>query len=322
MVRAIQVREFGGPEVLVPEEVPNPVAGPGEVVLELAAADIIYLHTLLRSGWGGDTFPLRLPYVPGGGGAGRVSSVGADVDPAWVGRRVLSRASSGYAEQVVADAADLVEVPDSVDDPAAAAVLHDGVTALQFARTARIEEGEWVLVAAAAGGAGSLLVQLARDAGARVVAAARGERKLWLARELGTEITVDYSEADWSQRVRELTGGGVDLVFDGAGGELGKAAFETASRGGRFITYGAANGTFADIDPQVAEQRQVSVTNALEAEPPGRATVRDRLAEALELTARGRIRPIISASYPLDRARDAHTALAERNTIGKSLLIP
>ncbi|MEU0480558.1 zinc-binding dehydrogenase [Streptosporangium sp. NPDC006013] len=321
-MRAIQVREFGGPEVLVYEEVPDPVAGQGEVVVGLTVADVIYLDTLLRGGWGRDFFPRQLPYVPGGGGAGQVLSVGEGVDPGWAGRRVVARTSTGYAEQIVATVEETVEVPEGLGAREAAAVLHDGVTALNLTRVAGIEKGEWVLVTAAAGGAGSLLVQLARDAGARVVAAARGERKLALARELGAEITVDYSQEGWEHRVREAAGGaGVDLVFDGAGGELGRAAFEAAARGGRFVTYGTAGGGFADIAPRAAEDRQVRVTNLLASGPPDRATVRELLAQALALAAEGRIRPAIGATYPLDRAVDAHIALAERDTVGKSLLL-
>lgn len=322
MMRAIQVREFGGPEVLTPADVPEPVAGPGEVVVTLAVADVIYLDTLLRGGWGGEFFPLKPPYVPGGGGSGRVSAVGEGVDPGWVGRRVVARAATGYAEQIVADAGVVAEIPDGLGFAEAAAVLHDGVTALSLARDAGIEKGEWVLVTAAAGGAGSLLVQLAREAGARVVAAARGERKLALARELGAEVTVDYSQEGWQQRVREATAGaGADLVFDGAGGPLGVAAFEAVAKGGRFVTYGTSNGGFAEIDPQVAEQRQARVHNALEDGPRDPAGVRELLAQALALTAQGRIRPVIGATYPLERARDAHVSLAERTTVGKSLLL-
>lgn len=319
-MRAIQVREFGGPEVLVPTELPDPTAGPGQVVIGMGAADVIYLDTLLRSGFGGEYFPLEPPYVPGGGGAGRVLSAGEGVDPGWVGRRVLARSSGGYAERIVADVADVVAVPDELGDPEAAAALHDGVTALELVHMAEIESGRWVLVAAAAGGAGTWLVQLARDAGARVVAAARGERKLALARELGAEIAVDYSEAGWSQRVREATGG-VAVAFDGAGGTLGRAVFETVAPGGRFITYGTAGGEFADIDPEVAGQRRVTVTNALEAGPLSPATVRERLTQALSLLAQRRVRPVIGVTYPLDRARDAHVSLAERTTVGKSLLV-
>lgn len=232
-MRAIQIREFGGPEVLVPAELPEPVAGPGQAVVGLAAADVIYLDTLLRSGWGGEFFPTRTPYVPGHGGAGRVLSVGEGVDPGWVGRHVVAWASGGYAERLVAAVEELVEVPDGLGSAEAAAVMHDGTTALRLLAEAQLSTGEWVLIAAAAGGAGSLLVQLARDAGARVVAAARGERKLALVRELGAEVAVDYSVDGWQHRVREATGGaGVDLAFDGAGGALGKAVFEAVAHRG------------------------------------------------------------------------------------------
>ncbi|MEU4831860.1 zinc-binding dehydrogenase [Streptosporangium sp. NPDC023615] len=321
-MRAIQVREFGGPEVLLPVEVPEPVAGPGQVVVALEAADVIYLDTLLRGGWGQDFFPRTLPYVPGHGGAGRVLSVGEGVDPGWAGRRVVAGTSTGYAERIVAGVEEVTVVPDALGSAEAAAVLHDGVTALNLARTAGIERDEWVLVTSAAGGAGSLLVQLARDAGARVVAAARGERKLALARELGAEVTVDYSSAGWEERVREATGGaGVGLAFDGAGGELGAATFGTVADGGRFLTYGTAGGGFAEIDPLSAEERRVRVTDVLAAGPPDPLLVRELLSQALTLAAEGRIRPHIGATYPLERARDAHVSLAERRTVGKSLLL-
>ncbi|MFI6297774.1 zinc-binding dehydrogenase [Nonomuraea sp. NPDC050790] len=319
-MRAIHVREFGGPDVLTPVEVPDPVPGAGEMVVDLAVADVIYLDTLLRAGWGGDWFPREVPYVPGGGGAGVVSAVGDGVDPAWVGRRVVARSSTGYAERIVASAGEVVAMPDKLGFREAAAVLHDGVTALMLAGHGAIRKGEWVLVTAASGGAGSLLVQLARDAGARVAAAARGERKLDLAREQGAEVVVDYSEEGWQQRVRAATGG-ADLVFDGVGGELGLAAFEAAADGGRFISYGSSGGDFARIDPEVAERRRVRVHNALESGPPPQDKVREMLAEALDRAAKGVMTPRIGATFPLERAADAHTSLAERATVGKSLLL-
>lgn len=318
-MRAVRVHEFGGPEVLVAEEVPEPVAGPGQVVVGLKAADVIFLDTLLRGGWGGEYFPLQPPYVPGGGGAGHVLSVGEGVDPAWLGRHVVARGSGGYAEQVVFSAEDIVAVPDGLGSAEAAAMVHDGVTALSLTRRAKVGKDEWVLVAAATGGAGSLLVQLARDAGARVVAAARGENKLALARELGAEVTVDYSLDGWQHQVREAVSG-VDLAFDGAGGELGQAVFETVADGGRFVTYGTSAG-FTAIDAEVAKQRQVHVDYPLAAGPPDSATVRELLTEVLTLTAQGRLRPVIGATYPLAEAKEAHTSLAERTTLGKSLLL-
>lgn len=160
-------------------------------------------------------------------------------------------------------------------------------------------------------------MQLLRDAGARVVAAARGERKLALARELGAEITVDYSLDGWHHQVREA---GISVAFDGAGGALGKAAFETVAAGGHFVTYGTSDG-FADVDPELANARQVHVDNVLAAGPPAPALVNELLTEALALTAQGRLRPVIGATYPLAEAEKAHRSLEERTTLGKSLLL-
>ncbi|MET8824724.1 zinc-binding dehydrogenase [Streptomyces sp. NPDC004610] len=321
-MRAIQIREFGGPEVMVVREVADPVAGPGQLVVGIAAADVIFLDTLLRAGWGGDYFPLELPYVPGGGGAGRVLSVGEGVDPGWIGRPVLARGSGGYAERMVAETADVVEIPEGVAFPQAAALLHDAVTAQILIDEARIEKGAWVLVAAAAGGAGSLVVQWARESGARVIAAARGDRKRALAAELGATLTVDYSEPDWLRHVREATdGAGVEVAFDGAGGPLGREVFETVAKGGRFLTYGTSDG-FADIDPETARRRGVTAINTLESGPPGPEIVREMLTRALALTARGGPRPVIGATYPLERAAETHEALARRTAVGKSILVP
>lgn len=321
-MRAIYVQQFGGPEVLVAQEVPDPVAGLGQVVVGLAAADVIYLDTLLRSGWGGQTFPVQPPYVPGGGGAGAVLCVGEGVDPGWVGRRVVVRKfGGGYAERVAAEAGAVVEIPEAVGDLDAAAAIHDGSTAVRLAQLGEIQPGEWVLVTAAAGGAGTWVVQLARSTGARVVAAARGEGKLDLARKLGAEVTVDYSQEGWTGRVVAATGGaGVDLAFDGAGGTLGTAALQTVAVGGRFVTYGTAGGRFTEIDPELAQRRRVSVRNALADGPIDPGTARELVTEALALVAQGRIRPAIGATYPLDEAREAHASLARRATVGKSLL--
>ena len=320
-MRAVRVHEFGGPSVLRVEEVPEPTAGPGQVVVGLEVADVILLHALLRGGWGGEYFPLTLPYVPGQGGAGRVLAVGPGVDPAWLGRRVASRSAvtGAYAEQAVFPVDGLVPIPDGLGSAEAAAMVHDGVTALLILRRVRVSEGSWVLVAAATGGAGSLLVQLLRNAGARVIGAARGSRKLELARELGAELAVDYSLPGWQDQVREATGG-VGLAFDGAGGALGRETFELVTEGGRFVTYGSSDG-FADVDPAEAARRRVRVDDVLADGAPDVAVVRELLAEALDLVVRERIRPVISATHPLEEAAKAHRSLEERATLGKSLLV-
>jgi NADPH2:quinone reductase len=318
-LRAISVASFGGPEVLLPVDLPDPLPGPGQVVVGMAVADVIFLDTLLRSGWGQDFFPKTLPYVPGGGGAGTVVQAGEGVHPAWIGRRVVVQASAGYAERVVADVEAIVPVPYGLAIEEAAALVHDGVTALRLARLGAPKEGEWVLVSAAAGGAGSLLVELAVDAGARVAAAASSDAKLAMAGKLGAQVGVDYTRPDWIDRVREATGGAA-LVYDGAGGALGTAALDAVADGGRFVTYGTAGG-FAAVDPEAAARRGVRVIAPLLDGPPNRRTVRELLLQALDQAAQGRLRPVIGAAYPLDRAADAHYALEARTTVGKSLLL-
>jgi NADPH2:quinone reductase len=318
-MRAIQVTSFGGPEVLSPADVPEPKPGPGQVVVDMAVADVIFLDTLLRSGWGQEFFPRTPPYVPGGGGAGQGVSTGEGMDPGWIGRRVVVRTGTGYAERVVAGEGEIMPIPGGLGTETAAALVHDGVTALSLDRLGTPEKGEWVLVSAAAGGAGSLLVQQAVDAGARVVAAASSEAKLELGRELGAEVVVDYTRPDWVERVRAATGGGVALLYDGAGGALGTAALDAVSDGGRFVTYGTGDG-FADPDREGAERRGVRVLTPLMDGPPDQATVRELLSLALKRAEEGRLRPVIGATYPLDRAADAHRALAARTTVGKSLL--
>ncbi|MEW2395776.1 zinc-binding dehydrogenase [Streptomyces sp. NPDC046862] len=319
-MRAIQVASFGAPEVLTPVDLPDPVPGPGQVVVRMAAADVIFLDTLLRDGWGQDFFPRTLPYVPGGGGAGEVLATGDGVDPAWAGRRVVVRTGTGYAEQVVAGEREIMATPDGLADATAAALVHDGVTALNLHRLGAPRSGEWVLVSAAAGGAGALLVQLAVDAGARVVAAASSDAKLALARDLGAEAVVDYTRADWIERVREATGGGAALVYDGAGGTLGATTVDAIADGGRFVTYGTADG-FAAPDRESAARRGVRLLMPLMDGPPDLDTVRELLGLALERAARGSLRPAIGATYPLEQAAEAHRALAARTTVGKSLLL-
>lgn len=320
-MRAIEVRAFGGPDMLVLAERPEPVAGSGQVLIAVAAADIIYLDTLLRTGWGNERFPRPLPYVPGGGVSGTVIAVGEDVDAGWLGKAVVARVSGGYAEKALAAAEDLVEIPTGLGHETAAALIHDGVTALQFFALGEVQAGEWVLVTAAGGGAGSILVQLARRAGARVIAAARDEEKLKLARQLGAEIAVDYGQSGWADRVRVATGGaGLAAVFDGAGGALGREAFDAIAPTGRFVTYGTAGGELSNIDATAAKARGVRVINPLLAPPRPKSMVLGLLREALALPAAG-IRPHVWATYPLERASDAHWALMHRRVVGKSLLV-
>jgi NADPH:quinone reductase len=320
----VEVAEFGGPEVLVPRQAPEPAPGPGQAVVRVTAADVLFVDTLIRSGLAVDFFPIRPPYIPGNGVAGKVIATGDGVDPSWAGRAVVARTGGnggwgGYVEHAVVAAGDLVPVPDGLSLPEAAALLHDGATAESVLERAAVRPDESVLVTAAAGGMGVLLVQLASAAGARVIGAARGARKLEVVRAAGADLAVDYSEPGWVKRVAEFTGGrGADVVFDGAGGALGGAAFEVTAAGGRFSAHGVSDGGFAATDSAEAARRGITVHGIPQHEP---ADLRRLAAEALAAAAAGVIEPVVGQTFPLERAADAHAALEARTAIAKTLLL-
>ncbi|MFI6165353.1 zinc-binding dehydrogenase [Nocardia sp. NPDC051052] len=329
-MRAVQAVEFGGPEVLTVRDVPEPVAGAGEVVVDVAAADVMFLDTRLRSGWGGEFFKLATPYVPGVAVAGVVSAVGAGVDPSWVGRRVTTSTAAskigggqpigGYAEKALAKAESLTSVPEGLSLPQAVALAHDGKMALAVLDRAAIRPGEWVLITAAGGGLGTLLIQLAHAAGAHVIAAARGRTKLALAERLGADVVVDYSEPGWSAEARAATGGaGADVVLDGAGGALGEAALDAAADNSRFLGYGASAGEFAALDTASAAARGITVYalfDITDASTDWAALAERSLAEA----AAGRLEVVIGQTFPLGDAESAHAAIESRSAVGRTLL--
>jgi NADPH2:quinone reductase len=322
-MRVIQATKFGGPEVLVPGEVAEPAAGPGQVVVDVWLAPVLFLDTQIRSGRARDWFPaVTPPYVPGAGVAGEVTAAGEGVDPGWVGRRVVADTAGGggYLERAVAAVTSVISVPEGLGMAEAAALLHDGRTAAGLIEQASLRAEDWVLVLGAGGGLGSLLVQLAHGAGARVIGAARGKQKLDLARDLGAAATVDYSQSGWPERVLAATGGtGPGMVFDGVGGQIGRAAFEVTAQGGQFSAHGTPGGGFASIDRQEAERRHISVRGIEQVQfaPPDARRLAGR---AMSEAAAGRIRPIIGQTFPLERAADAHRAIEARDVIGKTLL--
>ncbi|MEV4183757.1 zinc-binding dehydrogenase [Streptosporangium canum] len=322
-MQVVRVMRFGGPEVLVLGEAPEPVAGVGQVVVEVAVAGMTFVETQIRRGV--DKWHARpsLPYVPGGLVAGRVSSIGAQVDSGWLGRRVIAGTgeTGGFAERAVAEVGELFPIPDGLDLPEAIALHSDGSTAQGLVEKAKIGPGDWVLVEAAAGGVGSLLVQLARAAGARVVGAARGARKLELIRELGADAAVDYSDPGWTDRVLDVTGGvGPDVVFDGVGGRIGRAAFEVTARGGRFSVHGASSGEVTLIDPGEARFQGVEVIGIEQLFDFGPNLVR-WAEQMMSQAAAGLVRPVIGQTFALERAADAHAAIENRTALGKTLLL-
>jgi NADPH:quinone reductase len=319
-MRAVEVTRFGGPEVLALRELPDPVAGPGQMVVDVAAVDVLFVDAKLRGGWAQEWFTVEPPYVPGNGVAGVVRSVGSDVDESWVGRRVLAHTGrnggmtpiGGYAEQAVVTVSDVTPVPDRLGLPEALTLLHDGPTVVFALSSANVRAGERVLINAAAGSLGTLLVPMVKAAGAEVVGAARGARKLDFIREWGADDAVDYSTPDWTSRVGE-----VDVVFDGSGGDLGSAAYTLLRPGGRFVAYGSSAGEFAKTEPA---REGVTVVGILEM--GAGLDKRAALVEMLEKAEAGVITPLVGQTFPLDQAKAVHEAIEARQTVGKTLLVP
>jgi NADPH:quinone reductase-like Zn-dependent oxidoreductase len=314
-MRAIVVTRFGGPDVLELTEVPEPVPGPGELLVEVTTAGVGWLDTQVRLGNGPDFIDAKPPYVPGGAVAGVVSAVGDGVDADLVGRRVLGRPPrGGYAERCVVPADTAAVVPDGLGSAEATTLVDDGTTAIALLDRTPVRAGEWVLVQPALGGLGSFLVQLAAAQGAKVIAAARGSHKLVGAKDLGATAAVDYGDPQWTDQVRALTGGsGVAVAFDGVGGELGIAAAGLVADGGRFSSYGMSGGAPAQAPAGVAA---VGMEQLSEFWPDLTRNLRTAISSAAE----GKIRPVIAARYPLAEAASAHRDIESRRNIGKILL--
>ncbi|HET6480873.1 MAG TPA: zinc-binding dehydrogenase [Actinoplanes sp.] len=261
--------------------------------------------------------------MPGGLVAGLVIMTGERVDPAWLGRRVVADTgeTGGFAERAVATTEDLFPVPDGLDLPEAAALYSDGSTAQGLVERAGITTGDRVLVEAAAGGVGTLLVQLCLAAGAQVIGAARGPRKLDVVREIGADAAIDYAETGWTERVLEATGGtGPSVVFDGVGGQIGRAAFEATARGGRFSVHGASSGEVTSIGVAEARARGVQLIG-IEQLFDFRPHLQRWATQIMSRAATGSIRPVIGQTFPLDRAADAHNVVENRIALGKTLLL-
>ncbi|WP_172162321.1 quinone oxidoreductase family protein [Pseudonocardia broussonetiae] len=323
-MRAIQITEAGGPDVLTPTELDDPVAGPGELLVEVAAAGVNFIDTYQREG----VYPMALPYVPGMEGAGRVRSLGEGVEGFAVGDRVAWCEQLGsYAELVAVEAAKAVPVPDGVDDDVAVGALLQGMTAHFLVNdTYPVQPGDDVLVHAAAGGVGLLLTQLATARGARVIATVSTPEKAELARGAGAADVIDYTaEDDLAGAVRALTGGtGVAVAYDSVGRTTFDASLDSLRVRGMLVLFGAASGPVPPVDPQRLNRggslyltrptlfHHVATPEAL----------RTRAAAVYHAVADGSLDVRIGHRYPLAEARSAHEDLHARRTTGKVLLQP
>jgi NADPH2:quinone reductase len=326
-MHAIRLHAFGPPENLRYEQVGDPRPGPGQARIVVAAAGVHLIDTALRAGrpMGPLALP-ELPTIPGREVAGAVDAVGPEVDEAWLGRRVVAHlgpAGGGYAELAVREADALHALPQGLADDAAVAMIGTGRTALAVLEVAALTSGDVVLVTAAAGGLGSLLVQAARQAGATVVGAAGGPEKTQRVRELGADVAADYAEPGWTEAVRRaLDGREVTVALDGVGGAIGRAALELIGAGGRLILFGMASGAPTDLSAGDLFARGLTVSAAIGAriaQRPG--GLRDLEERALAAAAAGRLVPLVQR-FALERAAAAHAAVEARATVGKTVLVP
>lgn len=321
---AIQITENGGPDVLTAADLPEPAAGPGELLVEVVAAGVNYIDTYHREG----IYRLPLPRVLGLEGVGRVRELGGGVDGFAVGDRVAWADGPGsYAELVAVPAGRAVPVPDGVSDEVAVGALLQGMTAHAFATDAHpVRPGEDVLVHAAAGGLGLLLTQFATARGGRVIATVSTAAKEELARAAGAAEVIRYTEVDdLAGAVRGLTGGaGVHVVYDSVGVDTFDASLAALRRRGMLVLCGASSGPVPPFDPQRL--------NAAGSAYLTRPKLGDYTATRDELLARagavygavadGTLDVRIGHRYPLAQARTAHEDLQGRRTTGKLLLIP
>jgi NADPH2:quinone reductase len=321
------VKQFGDPSVLEPVEVATPAPERGQIALDVSMIGVNWLDTQIRAGRGLDVFAVQPPFVPGGAVAGTVTALGTDVADDWIGARVVAHAAAGrgsaagygggYAEAVVADIDSAFRVPPGLDLAVAAALIDDGATALALLERTPVHPGDRVLIAPGLGGLGHLAIQLARSAGAFVIAAVRGPDKLDRAGRLADDV-VDYAHPEWPGRVREITGGrGLDVVFDGIGGSTGAAAAALLADGGRFSGYGMSSGTQAVVAD--ARHRRLTVVDMAQLPEFWPETPR-RVATVLERAAAGRLSTIIGRTYPLAQAAVAHADIEARRFTGKILL--
>jgi len=322
-MKAIRIRESGGPERLEVEELPSPDPPPGHVRIRVVAAGVNFIDIYQRTG----LYPVELPYTPGLEVAGEVDAIGPGVSRLRVGDRVASvQARGGYAEQALAAEDQVVALPEGTEPQTAAAALLQGMTAHYLVHdTFPLQVGQTCLVHAAAGGVGLLLVQMAAGIGARVLGTVSTEDKARLALEAGADRVIQYTREDFEEAVkRETDGRGVAVVYD----SVGQATFDKSLRClaplGMLALYGQSSGSVAPVDPgRLAAGGSLFLTRPILFDYiRGHASLQQRATDVLGQVAGGRLSVRIDRTCPLADAAEAHCALEGRRTAGKVLLTP
>ncbi len=322
-MKAIQVREIGGPEKLELVDLAEPAAGPGQALVKIAASGVNFIDVYFRTG----LYKAELPATLGSEGAGTVESVGAGVTELVPGDRVAyAMARGSYAENAVVPAAQLVKIPDGVGLRTAAAAMLQGMTAHYLTHsTFVLKPGDTCLVHAAAGGVGLLLVQMARRIGARVFGTVSTEAKAELAKQAGADEIILYTHQDFETEVRRLTNGrGVDVVYDSVGATTFAKSLSSLRTRGMLALFGQSSGPVPPFDPNILNAKgSLFLTRpSLAHHCLTREELLWRAGDVLGWVASGELKIRVDRTYPLAEAAQAHRDLEGRHTAGKLLLIP
>lgn len=322
-MNAVRIHQPGGPDALRYEEVPTPLPAEGEALVRLRAIGVNFIDTYHRSG----QYSLSLPAIIGQEGAGVVDSVGSGVTDVTPGDRVAFANVPGcYAEFATVPAWRCVKIPSSLTFEQAAAAMLQGMTAHYLSHTTYpIRQGDTVLVHAAAGGVGALLVQMAKRRGAKVLGTVSSEKKAQVAREAGADVVINYIRTDFAPEVKRLTDGqGLPVVYDSVGRDTFDRSLDCLALRGMLVLFGQSSGRVPPLDPQVLNAKgSVFLTRpSLHHYTHTREELLSHAEEVLLWIGDGTIRLRIDQSFPLSRAAEAHAYLQSRQALGKILLIP
>lgn len=323
-MRALRCHELVGPSGLRVDELPEPEAGPGEIVIDVKAAGVNFPDFLITQGK--YQFKPALPFTPGGEVAGVVRAVAADVTGFAPGDSVAATMLFGaFAERVAVPAASAARLPEGVSFEVGAAVLLTyGTTIHALVDRARLREGETLLVLGAAGGVGTSAIEIAKCLGAKVIAAASSDDKLAFCRNRGADATINYSREDLKDRAKALSGGGVDVVYDPVGGDFTEAALRSIAWEGRYLIVGFASGPIPKIPANLVLLKGCQVTGVFWGAFAQREPAKNgaNVARVLDWLAAGKLRPHIDGVLPFERASEALERLARREVKGKLVLVP
>jgi NADPH2:quinone reductase len=324
-MKAVLCKEWGPPELLVVEDVASPVAGPGEVLIEVHAAGVNFPDTLIIQKK--YQFQPPLPFSPGGEVAGVIKAVGEGVKHHKPGDRVIgSNTWGGYAQELVVKAERVVPIPDGMDFVTASAyVLAYGTSLHALKDRAKLAAGETLLVLGAAGGVGIAAVEIAKSMGARVIAAASSDDKLALCREHGADERINYASEDLRERIKALTAGkGPDVIYDPVGGSYSEPAFRSIAWEGRHLVVGFAAGDIPKLPLNLPLLKSASLVGVfwgafLQRDP---ATTRQHMKDLFELYSSGKVKPPVTRTYRLEEAAQALRDVMERRVKGKVAILP